>query len=88
MPHKGFADPFTNDRPGFHSNILVSKLTERVTRAIEATNVSSTPLVAETMNGAMITKTRRPLTESLLRVGARGKLDSQGDRMRGCRTMA
>ena len=88
MPHEGYADPITNDRPRFHSNIPISEHTERVTRAIEAGDVSSTPLVAETMNGAMITKTRRPLTESLLRVGARGKLDSQGDRMRGRRTMA
>ena len=31
MPHEGYADPVTNDRPGFHSNAPVSELTERVT---------------------------------------------------------
>ena len=56
MPHMGFADPVTNDEPGFHSNIPISELTERVTRAIEASDVSSTPPVEETINGATITK--------------------------------
>ena len=56
MPHEGFADLVTNDEPGFHSNMPVSKLTERITRAIEESNVSSTPTVAETMDGATITK--------------------------------
>ena len=36
MPHEGFADPITNDRTEFHSNIPVSELTECVTRAIKA----------------------------------------------------
>ena len=79
MPHEGYADPIMNDGPRFHSNMNVSKLTERVTQAIEASDVSSTPLVAETVDGATITKTRQPSTGPLLRVGARGKLDSQGD---------
>ena len=57
MPHEGYADPITNDGPGFQSNMPVSELTERVTRAIEARDVSSTPLVVETADGAMITKT-------------------------------
>ena len=51
MPHEGYADPVTNDGPGFHSNIPVSELTERVTRAIEASDVSSAPPVAKTMDG-------------------------------------
>ena len=51
MPHEGYADPVTNDGPGFHSDMPVIKLIERVTRAIEASDVSSTPLVAETVNG-------------------------------------
>ena len=51
MPHEGYADPITNDRPGFHSNVPVSELTERVTRAFEASDVSSAPLVAETADG-------------------------------------
>ena len=48
MPHEGYADPITNDGPGFYSNVPVSELTERVTRAIEASDVSSAPPVAET----------------------------------------
>ena len=56
MPHEGYTDPITNDGPGFHSNVPVSELTERVTRAIEASDVSSAPPVAETANGVTITK--------------------------------
>ena len=70
MPHEGYADPVTNDGPRFHSNVPVSELTECVTRAIEASNVSSTPPVAETTNGATITKTSLPSTEPLLRARA------------------
>ena len=51
MPHESYADPVTNDGPGFHSNIPVIKLTERFTRAIEASDVSSTPPIAETTDG-------------------------------------
>ena len=80
--------PITNDGLGFHSNMPISELTERVTRAIEASDVSSTPLVAETTDGATITKTSQPSTGPLLSAGARGKLDSQGDRKHGRRTMA
>ena len=52
MPHEGYVNPITNDGPGFHSDMPVSELTEHVTRAIEASDVSSTPPVAETMDGA------------------------------------
>ena len=45
MRHEGYADPVMNDGPRFHSNVLVSELTERVTRAIEASDVSSAPPV-------------------------------------------
>ena len=48
MPHEGYADPFTNNGPGFRSNAPVSELTERVTRAIKASDVSSAPPIAET----------------------------------------
>lgn len=48
MPHECYANPVMNDGPRFHSDIPVIKLTERVTRAIEASNVSSTPPVVET----------------------------------------
>ena len=41
MPHEGYADPVTNDGPKFRSNVPVSELTERVTRSIEASNVTS-----------------------------------------------
>ena len=45
--------PPVNNRPGFHSDMPVRKLTERVTRAIEANDVSSTPPVVETVDGVM-----------------------------------
>ena len=48
MPHEGYANPIMNDGPRFHSNIPVSELAERNSRAIEASVVSSTPLIAET----------------------------------------
>ena len=51
MSHEGYADPITNDGPRFHSNVPVSELSERVTRAIEASDVSSAPLVTETADG-------------------------------------
>ena len=65
-----------------------SELTKRITRAIDASDVSSTPLVVETMDGAAITKTIRPSIGPLLHVGAQGKLDSQRNRTHGRRTMA
>ena len=40
-----------NDGPRFHSDMPVSKLTEHVTRAIEASDISSAPPVAKTMDG-------------------------------------
>ena len=58
MPHKGYADPIMNDEPRFHLDMPVSELTKRVTRAIEASDVSSTPPVAETMDG--VTHKTRP----------------------------
>ena len=55
MPHEGYVDSVTNDRLGFHSNKPISELAERVTRAIKASDASSTPLVAETTDGVTIT---------------------------------
>ena len=69
MPCEGYADPVTNNGPRFHLNMPVSELTERVTRAIEASDVSSIRLVAETANGVTITKMSRPLTRPPLCVG-------------------
>ena len=88
MPHDGYADPIMNDEPRFHSDMPISELTKRVTRAIEASDVSSTPPVVEIMNGVTITKMSRPSTGPPLRAGARGKFNLQGDRMCGRRTMA
>ena len=51
MPHEGYANPITNDGPRFHSNMLVSELKKHVTRAIEASDVSSAPPVAKTADG-------------------------------------
>ena len=45
-----------NDGPEFHSNMPVSELAECVTRAIEASDISSTPLVAKTTDRVTITK--------------------------------
>ena len=46
MPHEGYVDPVMNDGPRVHSNVPVSELTKRITRAIEANDVSSAPPVA------------------------------------------
>ena len=62
MPHEGYADPIMNDRSRLNSGIPVSEFIERDTRAIEASVVSSTPPVAETMNG-VTHKTRPTSTE-------------------------
>ena len=70
MPLEGYADPIMNDGPGFHSNMPDSELTEHVTQAIETSDISSTPLVVETVDRATITKTSQPSTGPLLRVGA------------------
>ena len=78
MPHEGFADPITSDGTRFHSNMPVSELTEHVTRAIKASGVNSTPPIAKTVDGAIVTKMSRPLTESLPCAGAQGRLDLQG----------
>ena len=88
MPPDGFADPIIGDRTEFRLNVPISELTERVTRAIEVSDTNSTPLVAETVDGATITKMSRPLTKPLLRTRARGKLDLQGDRTHGHRMIA
>ena len=72
MPHEGYADPITNDGPKFHSNMPDSKLTERVTLAIKASDVSSTPPVAETTDRVTITKTSEPFDRTpALRGGSR-----------------
>ena len=79
MPHEGYVDPVMNDGPRFHSNMPDSELTKRVTRAIEATDISPTPPVMETADGVTITKMSQPSIGPPLRMGAQEKLDSQGD---------
>ena len=46
--------PSADDETGFHSNIPVSEVAERDTRAIEASVISSTPSVMETEDGVML----------------------------------
>ena len=48
---KAMSTPSANDGPRFHSDVPVSELTKRDTRAIEASIVSSVPLVTETEDG-------------------------------------
>ena len=62
MPYEGYADPVMNSRSRFHSDMPVSELTERVTRAIEASNVSSTPSVVKTTD-RVTHETQPTLTE-------------------------
>ena len=88
MPPEGFADPVTRDGTRFRSNIPVSELIKRVTRAIEASDITSTPPVAKTTDGATVTKMSRPLTESPPRAGARGRLDLWGGLTHSRRTIA
>ena len=56
MPPEGFANPVTSDGTGFYSNNPVSELVKRVPQVIEVGDVASTPLVAKTTNGAIVTK--------------------------------
>ena len=77
MPREGFFDPVTSDRTGFRSNIPVSELIKHFTRAIEASDVASTPPVAKTTDGATIIKKSRPLIESPRHAGPQGRLDLQ-----------
>ena len=76
MPHEGYANPIINDGPRFHSNMPDNELTERVTRAIKESDVSSTPSVVKTTDRATITKMSLPSTGPPLRAGAQEKLDS------------
>ena len=65
MPYEGYADPVTNDGPGFHSDMPISELTERITQAIEASDVSSTPPVVKMRGGSKkVGLTRRPNGQS------------------------
>ena len=63
MPPEGFADPVTSDGTEFYSNTPVSELIERVTRAVKANDVNSTPPVVETTNGATVMKNEMTLDQ-------------------------
>ena len=77
MPPEGFANPITSDGTRFRSNIPDSELIKCVTRAIEASDVASIPLVVKTTDGATVIKMSRPLTKSPPRAGARGRPGQQ-----------
>ena len=68
MPHEGYANLIMNDGPEFQSNVLISKLVESDTRAIEASVVSSTSLIVETTDGV----THKTLSTPTEPNGARG----------------
>ena len=68
MPNEGYGDPVTNDGPRFHLDMPISELTEHVTRAIKASNVSSAPLVVETTDG--VTHETRPTPQPHLALGS------------------
>ena len=57
-----------DDGPRFHMNVPISELIECNTRAIEASVVSSAPLVAETEDGVMHETRPTPIRPQ----GARG----------------
>ena len=48
---RALTTPLANDGPRFHMNIPISELIEHDTRVIEASVISSAPLVAETEDG-------------------------------------
>ena len=61
MPHEGYANLIMNDGPEFRLIVPISELTKRVTRAIEASDVSSAPLVTKTMDGVTHKNSKQPL---------------------------
>ena len=62
--------PSANDGSGFHTNIPISELIKRDTRAIEASIVNSAPLVTETEDGVTRENTADPY-QTLRGLGAR-----------------
>ena len=61
MSQEGYANSVMNDGPRLHSNVPISELTERVTQAIETSDVSSAPLVARNCGRGNAKKLNRPL---------------------------
>ena len=62
--------PSANDGSGFHTNIPVSELIERDTRAIEASIINSAPPVLQTEDGVTCENTA-DLYRTLRGLGAR-----------------
>ena len=60
MPHEGYADPLRTIDPDSTRTYPLLKLIERVTRAIEASDVSSASPVAETTDGVTHGTRRTP----------------------------
>ena len=69
MSQEGYANPVMNDGPGFRSDVPVRELTESVARAIEASDVSSAPLVARNHGRGNAQNSNRPLPSP---IGLRG----------------
>jgi len=65
---RALSTPSANDGPRFHTNIPVSELIERDTRAIETSIVNSTPPIAKTEDGV----TRETQPTPIRPQGARG----------------
>ena len=70
MSHEGYADPITNDGPRFCSNTPVSELTEHVTQATKASDVSSAPLVVRNRGWGNAHNSKPTLTKSQRGLGA------------------
>ena len=71
--------PSANDGPGFHTNIPVSKLIERDTRAIEASVVDSAPPIAKTEDEVTRDNTADP-HQTLKGLGARAGSRDRGSK--------
>jgi len=79
MPRKGHAKPITNNKPGFHLNMPISELTEHVTRAIEASVISSALLIRKSEDG-VTHETRSTPTEPHGAQGLKRPNPKLGDR--------
>ena len=69
--------PSANDGPRFHTNMPVSELIKCDTQAIEASVVSSTPLVAKTEDGVMHETRLTPIRPRGARGSSRSILDRE-----------
>ena len=77
MPHEGYADPIMNNGPRFHLDMPIIKLTKCVARAIKASDVSSTPPIAETVDGVTCETQPTPIRPKGLGGSSRPILDRE-----------